>query len=206
MTEGQINLLLEIAGLLGTFLVVALAIWGDWFKDKFASPILELRLKSSRGFLINFRNGQKVHYYHLAISNRKSWVTAKNVNVVLTSVMRLENGVFKAEPLAAEVPLTWANQEYTSLNQTLGKNPLTCDFGYLAEQGVQFIPTLHFYPNNFNGYVTKGETIRYALELRADNYKANKPLVLEVFWDGIWTADSEVMQQHLSLTEISPKR
>ena len=52
------NTFLDILVALGTVAVAVLAIWGDWFRDKLASPKLILKLKSRRGSLTHRQDSE----------------------------------------------------------------------------------------------------------------------------------------------------
>lgn len=59
-------------------------------------------------------------------------------------------------------------------------------------------------PNDFPGLVRKGESVRYSLEIEADNFSSAVPYVFEVSWDGEWYDDSEAMAKHLTIRQVSP--
>ena len=56
-------------------------------------------------------------------------------------------------------------------------------------------------PNNFLGYITAGEAMRVTLVASAHNGNS-EPLVLEVSWDGRWSAELDEMQRHLVIKPV----
>jgi len=93
------------------------------------------------------------------------------------------------------------------------------DLGYLPEPGFDrlpepgldqlpeptlsqgFTPNLYVRPNNFNGYVGRNESVKYYLEVVADNFASDAYQVFEVAWDGVWTDNTADMMKHLRVRE-----
>jgi hypothetical protein len=197
------NIILEILTAVGTIAVAILAIWGDWFRDKFAAPKLELRLRDRRGNLTT-SNGRKVLYYHLVVENNRKWSLAKGVQIMINAIWRkAADGTFKPEILAAEIPLTWAFPQFSPINPTF-RHKKICNLGYLAQDGSHFEPSLYFYPNNFKGFVRAGDSVRLGIGINAENFTSTKSLLVEISWDGKWDTDLNQMERHLVVKEVSP--
>jgi len=64
------------------------------------------------------------------------------------------------------------------------------------------VPSLYIVPNNFKGFVMKGEAVRLALSAYADNYASASALVLEIAWDGEWGEDVTEMRRHLVINQV----
>ena len=64
------------------------------------------------------------------------------------------------------------------------------DFGRILKRDECFIPCTQVLLNSFNGYVRKGEAVRYHLQIDAENYVATSKRIFEVAWDGEW-ADTQ---------------
>jgi hypothetical protein len=191
------QIVIEILVAIGTIAVAVLAIWGDWFRDKFAAPKLFLKLRDNKGNLTSFPNGQRVIYYHLIVENTRRWAIAKGVQVILEGVWRrAADGSFKADTLAAGLPLTWAYPQFNPLNPSINDRKV-CDLGYLAEKEGSFRPSLYIYPNNFTGYVSPNQAIRYIIRVVGENFTTGKVIVIEVNWDGQWSNDLAEMERHL---------
>jgi hypothetical protein len=200
------QLILDLFVAIGTVAVAILAIWGDWFRDKLVAPKLIIQLKDSQGHLTTLQNGQKAIYYHLTIINKRKWVIARGVQVMLEGVwLKAADGTFKAESLASELPLVWTFPQFSPLAPNISDQK-NCDFGHLSENEMVFKPELYIIPNNFRGYVTPNQTVRYSLRVKAENFTSGKTIVFEVSWDGNWSNDMAEMERHLVVKEIDEER
>lgn len=199
------NLILLFFSTVGTLLVAIIAIWGNYFKSIFVPPILKIVGQNLKGELTligdsNFQN--KVIYYHLKVINDRSWSTAKNCKVLLTEVhLRLPNGQFQRIPLNSYPSFRWTPAEITRETLDISHEQIF-DFGRIIENGSRFEPILTLYPNNFNGFVSSNNVVRYSLKIVAEGYAAKKTQVFEVAWNGGWSENIEIMSQNLTIREI----
>jgi hypothetical protein len=92
--------------------------------------------------------------------------------------------------------LTWAFPTFQELLPTIGP-PDKCDLGLLQEGSGQFRLSPYIWPNNFRGFLVAGEAMQVRVVALSQD-AASKPLLLEIAWDGIWSANLEEMQRHLS--------
>ena len=197
-----IQLIINTLVAIGTIAVAILAIWGDWFRDKFAAPKLVIRLRDTKGNLTSQQNGQRVIYYHLVVENKRRWAVARGVQVMLEGVWRrAADGSFKADTLAAGLPLTWAYPQFSPLNPSVRESKV-CDLGSLGENEQLFKPSLYFYPNNFTGFINPNQAVRYGIRVTAENFTAGKAIVIELSWDGQWSSDMAEMERHLVIKAI----
>jgi hypothetical protein len=197
------NLLIQGLTAIGTIAVVIVAIWGDWIKYKLIPPKLTIEPHNLRGTVTRFTNGPRVIYYHLRVSNKRSWSIANNCKVVLRTIARrLPNGDFQRVPLAVEPSFVWAPAETTPPVIELSHDQ-TVDFGRVVEAGEQFEPVLNRYPNNFDGFVASGQAVRYSLEVVADGFKTNRLQVFEVAWNGQWSDNLDTMSHNLTIREVN---
>ena len=65
-----------------------------------------------------------------------------------------------------------------------------------------FVPTVIARPNNFEGYVKKGEVLRFGLRVFAENYTLHKVYYFEVAWDGEWTENLTELENHLTFRPV----
>ena len=103
-----IEVIIEVFVATGTIAVAVLAIWGEWFREKLGMrPKLQFRVRDTKGTLTSRQDGRRVIYYHLFVENKRPWVLATGVQVMITQIWRqAAGGNFKAEDLAARLPLT----------------------------------------------------------------------------------------------------
>ena len=194
----------------GTIAVAILAIWGDWFRNKCASPKLIIEPYNLRG---NITNIKKVHdietansiraiYYHLKVINLRKWAAAKNCQVVLKGIHRKgPDGDFHPYPLVVPIQYVWSPAEWASIHQNISQDAIL-DFGYVTEGGNLFIPSLYVMPNNFMGLIGPKMSVRYTLQIVADNYTANNKYTYEVSWDGNFSDNPDIMARSLIIKEI----
>jgi hypothetical protein len=194
----------------GTLMIAAAAIWGDWLRSRLSPAKLVIDPHNLRGDPTVFQSpdpnnaqaGTRVMYYHLEVVNQRRWITVKNCRVLLKGMSRRgPDGRFHPVPMSVPNQFVWAPAEITPPVVTLIKEQIL-DFGFITETGGKFIPTLYSYPNNFKGFVGKDEAVRYHLEIEGANFSSPQYQVFEVAWDGSWDYEPEKMQQHLRITEI----
>ena len=201
-----VQVIIEALVAIGTIAVAVLAIWGDWFREKLGmGPKLGLRVRDTQGSLTSRGDERRVIYYHLIVENKRRWALARGVQVMITQIWRqAAGGNFKAEDLAARLPLTWQFPQFNPVNPNIRDSRL-CDLGFVIEGEDHFRPSLYFYPNNFGGFVRAGDTVRFGLEVRAENFTSESPHVIEVSWDGQWTEDIDKMKLHLDISDRGTK-
>lgn len=188
---------------LGTVGVAIMAIWGNWVRARFAAPKIELSLRDTRGDLTVRSDGLKEIYHHVTVRNRRRWSPAEAVRVLVVGLAkRRPDGSYMAESLVTPLQLTWAFPTFHELLPTIAGAPDTCDFVALDERSGQLRLSLYILPNNFRGFIKGGQAMRATLVAAAHNAKS-EPLVLEVSWDGQWSADLEEMQRHLVIKEVT---
>jgi hypothetical protein len=73
--------------------------------------------------------------------------------------------------------------------------------GFLGDSGSRFEPAFigGLVPLNFREYVAPGETVRYGVEVVADNLFSNELHHFDVSWDGKWVDDDSQMFLHLTV-------
>lgn len=188
----------------GTIVVAVVAIWGDYLRMLFGAPQLKLRLLNPEGEPTKYDDGRDVRYYHLAVSNDRSWAPAKNVVVHITFMERLgPDGQWQPAMYGGPIPLVWQFGQFYAGLPSIGRERI-CDFGRIAEGG-EFRLKTQFNPNNVDSTVGANKRMRVHLEAVSDNAQSN-PLVVEVAWDGLWSLDTKAMGNHLIIKEAKVER
>jgi hypothetical protein len=194
----------------GTLAVAVMAIWGEKVRSWLAPPKLIIVPHTPHGDptqltmegAVNPGGGQRAMYFHLKVVNLRTWLTVENCRILLKGISRRgPDGKFHPVPMAVPLQFVWAPAEATPPQVTITKEQIL-DFGMLVEGTSKFIPILYSHSNNFQGFVEKGQAVRYFLEIDASNFASPHPQVFEVAWDGEWDFEPEKMQHHLRLTEI----
>jgi hypothetical protein len=197
-----IEVIAEAFTAIGTVSVAVLAIWGDFFRYKFAGAQLELSLNDPRGDLTPRTNGTQSYFFHLKIRNRRLWSPARDVRVLLERIARRRpDGSFLTASLVYPLPLVWTPMEVGDFQRTIADIE-TCDLGFLDQNADRFRLSTLVTPNNFQGYVRANDAIHVRIVAAGQNATLSKPLFLEIAWDGVWTADREEIQRHLVIKEI----
>jgi len=110
-------------GVLGTWALAALALWGDWFRSQFRFLRPRLILEPvGLGDIVQQNNGPKARYYFLRVRNMRPGrlPAAHEAQVLITRVDR-EDAAGQPTPAFAEtVPLKWVRQEIYPLLRTIG--------------------------------------------------------------------------------------
>ncbi len=189
---------------LGTLAVAIAAIWGDWFRSRWAAPRVEILPHNLRGTVTNFSQEpqRRVIYYHLRAANSRRWAAAKNCRIILREVHR-RGPDRKFHPILVSVPpqYVWAPAELTPIVVDLsGEQQI--DFGRVAEGNSRFEPVLYGYPNDFLGYVGPDESVRYRLQAVAGGAPVGPPCVYEVAWNGQWSDNLDTMGLNLTITKV----
>lgn len=186
---------------IGTVAVAIMAIWGNWVRARLAGPQITLALRDARGDVNPRNDGTREIYYHVVVRNRRRWSPAEAVRVLVVGLAkRRPDGSYFAEPLVVPLQLTWAFPTFHELFPTIADSD-TCDFGAVDERSGRFRLSTYITPNNFRGYITAGEAMRVTLVASAHNGNS-EPLVLEVSWDGRWSAELDEMQRHLVIKPV----
>jgi hypothetical protein len=203
MEEAVYDIIIRIIQALGTLAVAILAIWGDRIRSAVAGPKISIRLRNEKGNLTLRANQKRTIFYHLELHNHRVWSPVRNVRLLLTSIEKKRpDGTYFPEQVVAPLQLTWSFPQFHEISPTVSKLDI-CDLGFLDEDADRFSPSLYVYPNNFRGYVGKGESMRIGIIATADNYHSQSPLVFEISWDGKWDDDMEEMRRHLVIRQTS---
>jgi hypothetical protein len=201
-TVNIVNAAATVVVAVATIIVVILAIWGDYFRARFAGPKLSLVPHNPVGFLSGQDIGSRTIYYHLRVVNAWKWVSATNCQVLLKKMWRrsLDNS-FQEVVVPIPLPYQWAPSESIPPFITL-RHEQVLDFGILREAERQFSPLLHSYTAGFNCFVAPNECVRYGLEIVSDNFASKRLQVFEVAWKGQWSNTEDPMSHCLHIREV----
>ena len=183
---------------IGSILVAISAIWGEWLRNTFAGPKLSFLDDIKYDFNVT-RSGNSVVYCIIKLINGRKWSPAKHVRIRCTSIQRKKDGEFSLEPVNVPVQLRWSDNLLDQIQIPDVNSEILCNIGYVTQGADRFCIPVHYMPNNFKGFVMSGETVRLSLVAEADNYCQNKPIVIEIFWNGQWSIVPEEMKAHLKV-------
>jgi hypothetical protein len=197
---------------IGSTLVAICAIYGDFLRSKFIGPKLKIipyNLKGNPVMRIerDVLTGKQIksysaYFYHLKVVNSRHLVPAKNCRVMLRQLYRLRpDREFHSETLVVPYQYVWSPAEWAPALQTVADEEVL-DFGMIHEGDV-FRPTLYVVSNNFKGFVNPNDSVRFGLQVVADNYVSPRMQIFQVDWNGKWANTPEDMSKNLIISEVS---
>lgn len=132
-----IEIIIAALTAIGTLAVAVLAIWGDWFRAKFAPGKLTIEIHNHAGDLthLTLPNGGLMHtyFFHLKIVNKRHWISPKNCRVLLQAMSkRGPDNEFHPIPMAVPLQFVWAPAEITPPVVTIHHKQII-DFGIMTE-------------------------------------------------------------------------
>ena len=197
-------------GVLGTWAVAVLAIWGDSLRSRLFKPVLHVETDGFSGAVATHQNGHKARYYNIRVKNPKrelSLARAHEVQVILTRVEKF--GAHGPEVLFDEMmPLPWLRGEYDRLlTRTVGPDGLAQLFFVQDDGTLGITPAIppngglseHF-PREHKGPSTLW------VSLRAVSIEADSPLIrLRIEWNGHWHAGKAEIER-ACLVSVDPEQ
>jgi len=188
---------------MGTLMVAVVAIWGDWFRDKFAPPKLNVELRETKGNLTWYTDGTPTYYWHLRVKNSRTWSPARGVQVKIIEVKRqAEDNQFHQVDLPASVQLRQPFPSSPINSDSVIYTEKLWDFGELKNGFDRFVFTISPRPNNWKGDVMSGDAVQVKVIAVAGNHRS-KPYYVQITWDGLWADDPDELDQHLVVQEVS---
>jgi hypothetical protein len=200
------------AGIVGTWVVGVLAIFGERIRAMVFRPKLHLALKSSVGIHTTQTASaspdtiehllppitKHARYYHLRVTNRAIYPTAQDVQVLLLGVEWVNDEIRRSGKLYVPSVLGWAGSVYP-LNRSIGsKTEGIADLFFVREDGLRFVPVV--LPNNFQAEYTGDTHLRVTAIARGIDCESN-PIRLNIDWDGKCEFGDDAMAKHLVITE-----
>lgn len=170
----------------GTLLVAALAIWGEWLRSLIAGPKLVVDVTTPQGQRGLSAPGASAPYHYVAaVRNKRPWALAKAVRVLCTDVHTKTNtGHWKREGFVSPRQLEWAHGDDPKRDIVgeelffLGRVP--------PDESVFSLTHYAFEPTYECTEITdfaKGKDLRLSLIVAADNYAPKSPYLLEICWE-----------------------
>jgi hypothetical protein len=196
------------AGVLGTWVVGVLAIFGDRIRAAVFKPKLHLELKSTVGIYVTqtvqtqsphpqqFSLPKKMpaRYYHLSVTNRAVYPTAQDVNILLLGVEKVNQ---RRSDVYVPLVLGWAGSVYP-LNRAIGsKTEGIADLFFVREDVLGFLPVV--IPNNFQAEYAGETHLTVTAVARGIDCESNT-IRLNIDWDGKWDLNAEEMAKHLAIS------
>ncbi len=197
----------SFGGMLGTWVIAALAIWGDRIRAALFKPTLKQVLLSSGGELTkqSFKEGDRYYeldarYFHLRVTNA-SWTPAHDVQVLLTAVEKPAPDGSPERIYTGAIPLVWRHPQLYGVTRTVGsKTEADADLFFLRADRLQLL--LMLVPNNLDN-TYQGETHIWVTTIARGVDGESAPLRLKIDWDGKWERGDAEIRQHLKIASVS---
>lgn len=194
-------------GAVGTWVIAALALWGEWFKSlfPFLRPVLTIE-PIGLSEIVEQNNGLNARYYHLRVRNTRPGgiPAAHDVKVLITRVDK-EDAAGQPTPVFSEtVPLTWVRGEIYPLRRTIGRQHADANLLWVREDGwFQFEPVVR--PNHFPKPLQQG-SVKFWGTVQVQSVEADsEPRRFKVSWDGQWHEGASEIRKHLVVSLDPPK-
>lgn len=192
------------AGVLGTWVVGLLALFGDRIRAAVFKPKLHLELRSNVGSYSpqsDRESGKEVRrharYYHLRVTNRAIYPKAEDVQILLLGVERIDGKQRRPGDLYVPLPLGWSNGLYP-LARTIGaKTDGVADLLFVRDDVLKFVPVVT--PLNFETDYSGQTHLRVTAIARGNDCESN-PIRLTIDWDGKWDRDDDAMAKHFVIS------
>ena len=184
---------------IGTIAVAITAIWGDFIRNKYYGPKLNITLLDSLGDLTYLLNGIPGLYYKFKVENNRLWSPAKNVRVLLLRVYKpAADGKYVKSDFSGPIQITW---QWSDLQyQNIGPESI-CTFGHLIK-GKNFELSTYVKPNNLDRFIKANEKMIIVVKAVADTAESNT-LNVEISWNGKWNDDRVEMSKNLVIKETN---
>ena len=191
------SLVLDALLVVGTFLTIIVALFGEEFRKRWFGPKLFIRLIDNNGDLNKTNGKTDTIYYHLVAGNLKK-TPAQNAVVLLSEIFEVIDDK-KHIIWRGEVPMRWMYYEiYNRVSITLGSDS-RCDFLAVNNDGIRLM-TL-FKPNNLEKCWNRPCNLLFTLFVKSDQAISNL-ITIQTIWDGEWFNSPEAMSKHLSIVAI----
>ncbi len=198
------GVLVAAVGVLGTWTIAALALWGDWFKSLFPilRPVLTIE-PIGLSDIVPQNNGLKARYYHLCVRNTRpgKMPTAHEARVLITRVEEPDAAGQPTTIFGETVPVTWVRGELYPLLRTIGPDT-EANLLWVREDGwFQFEPIV--YPNHFPKPVQGPAKFWVTVQVHSVEAQS-EPRRFWITWDGQWSEGASEIKKHLVVSPDPP--
>jgi hypothetical protein len=197
---GVAAVIVAAIGVLGTWAIAVLALWGDWFRSQFAFLRPRLVLEPvGLSELVPQNNGLRARYYHLRVRNMRPGrlPAAHEAQVLITRVDREDASGQPTPSFAETVPLAWVRGEIYPLLRTIGPEAEVVLLWVREDGWFQFQPIV--LPNHFPPGGVGPARFWVTAQVRAIEADS-EPRRFRIDWDGQWHDGAAEIAQHLRVT------
>lgn len=188
---------IAVFGVLGTWLIAALALWGEWFKSwfRFLRPELRITLVGLDR-IVPQNNGHNARYYIVRVSNARPrrFPAAHQVRLMITLIEKPNAAGQPIVEFNGPLPLWWVRQEILPLERDIGPEA-DATLLFVQDDGT-FVFTPLIAPNHFpKPQIGRAE---FWVTLQAQSIETDSdPFRLKIVWDGQWHPGEQEIGTHL---------
>jgi hypothetical protein len=191
------------AGVLGTWVIGLLALFGDRIRAMVFKPKLHLELKSGVGIYSPQKereNGVEVtrhaRFYHLRVTNRAIFPVAQDVQVLLLGVEQIDHEKRRPGDIYVPLMLGWSSGLYPLARSIGSKTEGFVDLLFVREDVLRFVPVA--VPYNFQADYSGEAHLHVTAVARGIDCESNV-IRLTIDWDGKWERDDNAMINHFKI-------
>lgn len=202
----------SVLGAVGTIGAVIVALFQDQLRSWLFPRRVSLSLRDPTGELTYLNQEIAAHYFHIRVKNETSRPLHRCRLLLVEITVLMEDGKWTAVEMPVPLPFTWGLAEIQPLDIDIrGDETATGDFGYFTraidqntnEVTVIFNPTLATYPANFKGRLVGKGTMRFHVELRADELSHPCYATFEVVSTGKWSETTAALSTVLHIRRVN---
>jgi hypothetical protein len=201
---------IALAGVVGTWVLAAAALWGErikfWFP--FLRPKLTIEPVGLGQIVQQNPTGLNARYYHLRVRNLRPRQFPAHEAVVFITLVEIPDADGRPTKVGGfdeTVPITWVRQEHYGpiISRTIGPEQ-TANLLWVREDGrFQFEPVPP--PPNHFPRPTRSGRADFWVTVQVRSVEADsKPRRFRVAWDGQWHDGATEIAKHLVVTPDPP--
>lgn len=194
-------------GVIATFLVATIALFGERFRLWMFPPRLHIELAHEEGDLEIERltwaeaggpkeRSRDARYYRLRVSNERRTSPVRDVQIFVEAIETYGPDGQRVLEYRGPIPLEWQHSETFPRARTIGSSAVA-DFVAVSEDRTLQLRTTTFpnvYAMAYSGHAKLRITVA-ARGLEADS----QPVPFIVAWDGQWDRGRAEMKKHLTI-------
>jgi hypothetical protein len=200
-----IDIVVKVAGVIGTWAVATIALFGGWLRSKLAR--LTLALKEPKGLKVphviprgdGSEEQTEARWYFARVENARRWISADGVYIIIISVEQPDASGAYTVRWKGEMPLRWRHGDL--LSKKIGY-PAECDICCVVKQSR---PIVRFHPliqtDDLQSTFTNEFHMRMTLQAKGIETET-EPLVLKIDWDGQWADETEQMAHYFVIKKV----
>lgn len=188
---------------ISNIVVVVLAIFGSQIQGYFfSSPELTLELANEgKGELLHIANGEDLRYYHLVVVNHRLNTVALNASVHWIAIEVFVNGIYETHTFPP-IRMRWPYEGEGKIEHRQNiQTEQYVDLCLIDRSQVSLQVQREILSYRTTLLLNGQRKFKMHFEIRADNFTSEKPTVVSIDWNGLWSDDDLVMARNMVLSK-----